>query len=114
MALITSPITYYRSTSYSFEATVIPPEGLSTTTGLFTIKSEPFDDSATDADAILKKTVSAVDDVCTFSIAPSDIPDSVEPGKLYYSIHMVMSDGNIYPFASGVFNLKATTTNRES
>lgn len=114
MALITSSIDYYRSTNYSFEATVTPPAGLSTTTGLFTIKTDPFDADATDSDAIVKKTVSAVGNVCTFNIDPADISDSVEPGKLYYSIHMVMSDGKIYPFAAGTFNLKATTTNRES
>ena len=114
MALITSQITYYRSTSYSFEATVTPPAGLHTVTGLFTIKTDPYDDNATDSDAIVKKTVSAVSNVCTFNIAPSDIADSVDPGTYHYSIHMIMSDGNIYPFAAGKFILKATTTNRES
>lgn len=114
MALITSTITYYRSTSYSFDATVIPPAGLTTTTGLLTIKTTPFDDNATDTGAIVKKNVTAVANVCTFDIAPSDITDATDPGNYYYSIHMIMSDGNIYPFASGKFMLKATTTNRES
>jgi hypothetical protein len=114
MAIITSSITYYRSTSYSFDATVIPPSGLSTTTGLFTIKSTPFDADADDSDAVVHKDVAAVSNVCTFNILPTDFSDTDLPGNYYYSIHMIMSDGKIYPFASGKFILKATSTNRES
>ncbi len=114
MALITSSITYYRSTSYSFEATVIPPTGLTVVTGLFTIKTDSFDDVPTDDSAIVKKTVSAVSNVCSFSLDPGDITDATDPGTLYYSIHVILSDGKIYPFASGKFFLKATSTNREA
>lgn len=114
MALITDSITYYRSTSYQFQATVVPPDGLSVDTGFFTVKTEPYDSNATDTDAILKKDIAAVSNVCTFTIDPANIPDSVEPGTLNYSIHMLMDDGKIYPFAAGKFYLKATTTNRES
>lgn len=114
MAIISSTITYYRSTSYSFQATVVPPEGLTVETGLFTIKTESFDDDPTDDSAIVKKTVSAVDNVCEFDIAPTDITDATDPANLFYGIHMIMSDGKIYPFAAGKFNLKATPTNREA
>lgn len=115
MALITSTITYYRSTSYSFQATVKPPTpDLSVAKGLFTVKETPFDSSPPDSTALIQKTVTAINNVCDFSILPEDISDNIEPSKMYYSIHVIMNDGKIYPFASGRFNLKATTTNRES
>ena len=114
MALITDKITYYRSTNFSFEATVTPPSGLTATEAFFTVKSTSFDDSATDADALVKKDVTPVSNVATINILPTDFADTVDPGNYYYSIHFVMSDGKIYPFASGKFILKATTTNRES
>ena len=101
MAIIKSKITYYRSTSYSFQATIDPPEGLTVAEGLFTIKSEPFDDDVTDSSAIVQKNVAAVDNVCTFNIEPGDITDATDPGTLYYSIHVIMDDDTIYPFASG-------------
>lgn len=114
MALITDKITYYRSTSYSFEATVVPPTGLTASTAFFTVKTTPYTDSSTDAAALIKKDITPVDNVATISIAPSDVADTTAPGTYYYSIHFKMSDGNIYPFAAGKFVLKATTTNRES
>lgn len=114
MALITSSITYYRSTSFSFDATITPPTGLTVVTGLLTIKTNSFDDDATDNSAIVKKNVSAVGNVCTFNIAPADITDATDPGTLFYSIHVIMSDGKIYPFAAGKFILKADSTNREA
>lgn len=114
MSLITTSITYYRSTSFSFEATPTPPDGLTVSSGLFTVKENQYDTDATDATAIIKKSVAAVAGVCEFNIAPGDVADTVEPGAYWYSIHIVLSDGKIYPFASGKFNLKATSTNRES
>jgi len=114
MALITSTITYYRSTYYEIEVVVTPPGGLTATTALFTVKSEKYDDDSNDSTAVISKTVSLSDNKGTIVIEESDIADSVAPGTLYYSVHTVLSDGNVYPFASGKFVLKATTTNRES
>ena len=114
MALITSTITYYRSTYYTIEVEVTPPDPLTATTALFTVKSDKFDSDSTDTTALVKKTVSLSDNKGTIVIEESDIADSVAPGTLYYSLHTVLSDGNAYPFASGKFVLKATTTNRES
>lgn len=112
--LIKDTITYYRSTSYSFEVTVEPPEGMSTTDIFFTVKADTHSSDATDNDALIKKDVTPVSNVGTIEIDPGDVPDSTEPGTYFYSIHVKFSDGNIYPFASGKFKLVATTTNRES
>lgn len=114
MALITNEITYYRSTSYSFAITVTPPSGLSFTKAFFTVKTNKSDNDATDTSAILKRDATPVGDTATINIAPGDIGDSVDPGKYFYSIHVLLSDGKIYPFAFGRFTLIATTTNREA
>lgn len=114
MALLTPTITYYRSTDFPLVANVTPPEGLTVVTGLFTVKTSQNDTDADDSTALLSKTVAASDDSCDFSIEPDDISDSTSPGTYYYSMHMVMSDGKIYPYAAGKFTLKATTTNREA
>ena len=113
MALITNEITYYRSTSYSFTVKVTPPSGLSFTKALFTVKTNKSDNDSTDASAILKRDATPVGDTATINIAPGEIGDSVDPGKYFYSIHVMFSDGNIYPLAFGRFTLIATTTNRE-
>ena len=114
MALITSTITYYRSTYYTIEVEVTPPDPLTATTALFTVKSEKFDDDSLDTTALVKKTVTLTGNKGTIAIDEGDIADTVAPTTYYYSIHTVLSDGNVYPFASGKFVLRATTTNRES
>ncbi len=114
MALITSTITYYRSTYYTIEVEVTPPDPLTAATALFTVKADKFDDDSSDTTALVKKTVSLSGNKGTIAIEEGDIADTVDPGTYYYSVHTVLSDGNVYPFASGKFVLKATTTNRES
>lgn len=114
MALITSTITYYRSTYFDIEVNVTPPSGLTATNLFFTVKEDKYDDSATDTTAIIKKDVALSGGTGTIAIEETDVADTVEPGKKHYSIHVVLSDGNVYPFASGVFQLVADTTNRES
>ena len=114
MALITSTITYYRSTYYTIEVEVTPPDPLTAAMALFTVKADKFDDDSSDTTALVKKTVSLSGNKGTITIEEGDIADSTAPGTYYYSVHTVLSDGNVYPFASGKFVLKATTTNRES
>ena len=114
MALITSTITYIRSTYFEIEVNVTPPDGLNATELLFTVKEDKYDDSTTDTTAIIKKDVALTANSGTVVIQETDVADTVEPGKKYYSMHVVLSDGNPYPFASGVFQLVADTTNRES
>lgn len=114
MALITSTITYYRSTYFTIDVTVTPPGSLTASTALFTVKAEPYDDSATDTTAIIKKTVALTNNSGTIAIVETDVSDSTPPGNYYYSIHTILSDGNSYPFASGKFVLRADSTNRES
>ena len=113
-ALIKDTITYYRSTSFSFEVAVTPPDGLTATNAYFTVKTDKFSSDVSDTDAILKKDLALSSNAGTITIAPNDIADSVEPATMFYSIHIKLSDGSIYPFASGKFKLVATTTNRES
>jgi hypothetical protein len=114
MALITETITYYRSTYFEIEVNVTPPDGLTADELLFTVKADSYDDSATDTTAIIKKDVALTAGTGTVVIQETDVADTVEPGKYYYSMHVVLSDGNPYPFAVGRFELKADTTNRES
>lgn len=114
MALITSTITYYRSTYFTIEVAVTPPEPLTATTALFTVKTEPFDESATDTTALIKKNVALTSNTGTIAIEETDVADTVEPGNYFYSIHIVLSDGRPYPFASGRFALRANTTNRDT
>lgn len=114
MALITETITYYRSTYYEIEVNVTPPSGLSATELLFTVKDDSYDDSALDTTAIIKKDVALTGNTGTIAIEETDVADTVEPGKKYYSMHVVLSNGNIYPFANGRFELKADPTNRET
>lgn len=91
-----------------------PPDGLTATEALFTVKDDRYDESATDATAIIKKDVALTSNSGTIAIEESDVADSVEPGKKFYSIHVILSDGNVYPFADGRFDLKADPTNRET
>lgn len=114
MALITSTITYYRSTYFSIEVTVTPPDGLTAAEALFTVKSDKYDDSATDTTAVIKKDVTLTANTGTIEIENTDVADTVEPGNYYYSIHIRMSNDDVYPFAAGKFKLVANTTNRET
>ena len=112
--MITTSINYYRSTYFEIDVNVEPPEGMTATKALFTVKPKQYDDEATDATAIVKKDVSLTGNSGAIAISDTDIADTVEPGKYYYSINVVMSDGNPYPFAMGRFDLRANTTNRSS
>lgn len=112
MALITSKITYYRSTTEEFEVNITPPSGDTATKVFFTVKEGKYDDSATDTTAIVKKDVTLTSDSGSFTITDTDIDDSVEPGKKYYSMHVVFTNAGIKPLASGVFELVADSTNR--
>lgn len=114
MALITSTITYYRSTYFTIEVDVTPPDGLTAAEALFTVKEDKYDDSTTDTTAIIKKDVMLTANVGTIEIENTDVADTVEPGNYYYSIHIRMSNNDVYPFAAGKFVLKADTTNRET
>jgi hypothetical protein len=114
MALITSTITYYRSTYFPIEVNVTPPDGLTAAEALFTVKSDRYDSSPTDATAIIKKDVMLTDNAGTIEIENGDVADTVEPGTYYYSIYIRMSNNDVYPFANGKFKMIATPTNRET
>jgi len=55
MALITSTITYYRSTYYTVEVEVTPPDPLTAAMALFTVKADKFDDDSTDTTALTRQ-----------------------------------------------------------
>jgi hypothetical protein len=114
MALINSIITYYRSTYFSIEVEVTPPDGLTAAEALFTVKADSYDDSATDTTAIIKKDVALTANAGLIEIENGDVADTVEPGTYYYSIHVRMDNNDVYPFAAGKFKLVADSTNRET
>jgi hypothetical protein len=112
MELITVDITYYRSTYFPFYVSVTPPTGMTATTALMTVKTTQNDEIADDSSALFKKSIPLTANVGQTSINNSDIDDTVDAGTYYYSIHVILSDGNPYPFANGKFILKVDTTNR--
>lgn len=114
MGLITSGITYYRSTYFPIEVSVTPPDGLTAAEALFTVKADQYDDSATDTTAIIKKDVTLTSNSGTIEIENTDVADTVEPGTYYYSIYIRMDNNDVYPFANGKFKIVATPTNRET
>ena len=114
MALITSTITYYRSTYFPIEVNVTPPDGLTAAEALFTVKENQYDDSSTDATAIIKKDAALVSNAGTIEIENTDVADTVEPGNYFYSILIRMDNNDVYPFANGKFKIIATPTNRET
>jgi len=114
MSLITQNITYYRSTYFPIQVDVTPPDGLTAAEALFTVKESSYDDSATDTTAIIKKDVALTTNSGTIEIQNTDVADSIDPGNYYYSIHIRMSNDDVYPFAKGKFKLVANTTNRET
>lgn len=114
MPLITAGIIYYRSTYFEINVDVTPSSNLTATKALFTVKTVPYDDSGSDTTALIKKDVNLNNNAGVITIEKNDVADTVAPGKYHYSIHIIMSDGKPYPFAIGKFELKATTTNRDS
>lgn len=91
-----------------------PPDGLTATEALFTVKADKYDSSATDATAVIKKDVALSSNSGTIEIENTDVADTVEPGAYFYSIYIRMDNNDVYPFANGKFKIVATPTNRET
>lgn len=79
----------------------------------FTVKSEEFDENATDADALVLKNVTSGNSSgeATITINPSDTV-LTEPGNYYYDIKVEESGGEIYKVDDGRFKLGGSPTNR--
>lgn len=80
----------------------------------FTVKADEYDSDETDASALIKKNITMNGATNIITIEPTDISDSVEPGKYFYDLRVKEAGGNIYLVDSGTFTLVATPTNRES
>lgn len=109
-------INYTRGTTYTITHTY-QKNGIDSTDGrtlLFTVKSVPNDTSADDSTAVIKKNIPMTGATTVFTIAPSDIADTVAPAKLHYDIRVIETSGAIYDVDNGTFTLTATATNRES
>jgi hypothetical protein len=109
-------ITYERGTTYTITHTY-QKNGVDSTDGatlFFTVKSDQYDTSTDDSTAIVKKTVTMSGATNTFTIDPTDVADTVDPGDYYYDMKVKETGGAIYGVDSGTFKLIAQPTNRES
>lgn len=109
-----SKINYTRNTTLTFGVVYNNANDVPGETVMFTVKSVQFDDSATDATAILQKDASITDGAANFTINPTDIADTIAPGKFFYDVKVLDTSGAIYMIDSGQFTLTAWPTNRES
>lgn len=110
-------INYTRGTTYVISFTYTAPTYLGETL-LFTVKDVPYDTDATDVSnsIMTPKTISmtgtSFPQTVEVPIAPTDVADTVNPGKYFYSAKVVDTNGGEYIIASGPFVLSATSTNR--
>lgn len=79
----------------------------------FTVKDVEWDDSMTDATAILLKNVTDgnSDGEATITIDPADT-DEITPDKYYYDIKVEEPSGDIYKIDEGTIKLDGSPTNR--
>ena len=111
-----SDITYTRGTTYTVTHNYTAPQYLGATL-IFTVKTVPNDTDETDlTNAVMTPKVismhgSVFPQTTTFDINPADVPVTQQPGKDYYSIKVIDTNGDEYIVAQGVFNLKAYPTN---
>jgi hypothetical protein len=109
-------LTYPRGTTYSLTHTYTAPQYLGVTL-IFTVKTVKNDSDITDiTNAIMTPKVitmsgSSFPQTTPITIDPGDVSVNTKPGKDYYSIKVIDTQGNEYIVASGVFNLTAFTTN---
>lgn len=112
----TNKITYNRGTTYTITH-VYNVNGSPSVAGVtlfFTVKTVPYDSSAIDTTAIVKKNIAMSGATNVITVLPTDIPDTVVPGNYYYDLKVLDNTGAIYLVDNGSFVLTATPTNRES
>lgn len=105
-----------RGTTYTIGITY-KKNGVATTlvgaTVRFTIKTEEWDTSTTDATAILVKNITDGNSSgeATITIDPVDTA-TVTPSKYYYDIKVEEASGAIYKIDEGTIKLDGSPTNR--
>lgn len=110
------PIVYTRGTSYDLTHTYTAPTYLGATL-IFTVKNVPNDSDETDLTnalmipKVITMSGSSFPQTTPITINPADVEVSKLPGKYYYSVKIIDTQGKEYPAASGVFTLAAITTN---
>lgn len=109
-------ITYTRGTSYAVTHNYTAPQYLGATL-IFTVKTVQNDTDITDltnaimAPKVITMSGSSFPQSTVIQMNPGDVSVDTAPGKCYYSIKVIDTQGKEYPVASGVFNLVAITTN---
>lgn len=112
-------ITYTRGTTYNLTHTYTAPTYLGATL-IFTVKTVQNDTDNTDlTNAVMtpKKitmTGSTFPQTTPITIHPTDVAVTMAPGKYFYSIKVIDTQGEEFIVASGTFNLEAVTTNETS
>lgn len=112
-------ITYTRGTTYGLTHTYTAPTYLGAIL-IFTVKTVPNDTDHTDlTNAVMTPkrvtmTGSTFPQTTSITINPNDVAVTTEPGKCYYSIKVIDTQGEEFIVVKGVFNLEATTTNETS
>ena len=87
---------------------------------LFGVKSVPNDTDPTDStNAIMTykritMSGSSFPQTTLIEINPNDVPVTVIPGKNYYTVKIIDTEGNEFVVAQGVFQLTASTVNETS
>jgi len=86
---------------------------LSGATVRFTVKTEEFTTSTTDADAVITKNVTdgTAEGVATITIDPADTATLV-PDKYFYDIKVALPTGQVYKIDEGTIQLDGSPTNR--
>lgn len=89
------------------------PETLVGATIRFTVKTDEWDTSMTDATAVLLKNVTDGNSSgeATITIDPVDTAE-IEPGNYFYDVKVEEADGEIYKIDEGKLVLDGSPTNR--
>lgn len=81
----------------------------------FTVKTSEYDNSMTDATAIIIKNITDGTEkgTATITLNPTDTA-TLEPGKYYYDIKVAEVTGDVYKCDEGTITLDGSPTNRLS
>ena len=112
-------LTYTRGTTYNLTHTYTAPTYLGATL-IFTVKNVPNDSDETDLTNALftpkhvTMSGSSFPQTTPITINPTDVAVTMQPGKYYYSVKVIDTEGEEFVVATGTFTLVAATTNETS
>lgn len=112
-------IVYIRGTTYNITHTYTAPTYLGATL-LFGVKNVANDTDPTDAtNAIMtykriSMTGSTFPQTTPITINPTDVAVTVAPGKYFYTVKIIDTNGQEFVVAQGEFKLEASTVNKTS